>query len=247
MERSFSKRISFVLLNALLLLAAFAPAHAEVSLPELVQRIQPAVVTIINYNSEDKIAGSATGFFVNRKGHLITNYHVFKNVYKAEVRTSDGKTYPISSALAENRAVDLIKVKVDIPEGAVRWVEISDELPLAAEKIMVLGSPMGLEKTVTEGIVSALRTIHKKEDIFQISAPISKGSSGSPVINMRGEVIGVATFQIVDGQNLNFAVPGKYVVDLSPESRKSTKLFRYRKKTLKVKKDKKGSITISNY
>jgi len=112
---------------------------------------------------------------------------------------------------------------------------------------VVLGSPLGLENTVTEGIVSALRLTQEKEDIFQISAPISKGSSGSPVVNMRGEVIGVATFQLINGQNLNFAVPGKYVVDLSPESKKSNKLFIYRKKVLKIEKGKKGSISISNY
>lgn len=247
MKHLFIKRVLFILLKSCLFLFLTGVAYAEVSLPDLVKKIEPAVVTIVNYSSRDRVSGLATGFFVNREGHLITNYHVFKDVYKAEVRTSDGKRYPISSALAENREVDLIKVKVDIPESAVHWVEISDQLPVAAEKIMVLGSPMGLEKTVTEGIVSALRSTHKKEDLFQISAPISKGSSGSPVINMRGEVIGVATFQIVNGQNLNFAVPGKYVIGLSPESRRSNKLFKYRKKMLKIEKDKKGSITISNY
>ncbi len=78
----------------------------------------------------------------------------------------------------------------------------------------MVGSPMGLEQTISEGIVSAVREIPNLGKIFQISAPISSGSSGSPVINMKGEVIGVATFQFIKGQNLNFAVSGKYVMDL---------------------------------
>ena len=78
----------------------------------------------------------------------------------------------------------------------------------------MVGSPMGLEQTISEGIVSAVREIPNLGKIFQISAPISSGSSGSPVVNMKGEVIGVATFQFIKGQNLNFAVSGKYVMDL---------------------------------
>jgi len=172
---------------------------------------------------------------------------VFKDTYKAEVKTTDGRKYPSVGALAENRDVDLIKVRVEIPEREVHWVGVSDLLPVAAEEVVVVGSPMGLEQTVTEGIVSAIRKTSTREDVFQISAPISRGSSGSPVVNMKGEVIGVATFQILKGQNLNFAVPGKYVVDLSPDSKTSRKLFRKRKKSLTIEKDEKGSITISNY
>ena len=84
---------------------------------------------------------------------------------------------------------------------------------------MVVGSPMGLEQTVSDGMVSGIRNIHGRGAILQISAPISPGSSGGPVVNLKGEVIGVASFQIGRGQNLNFAIPGKRVqalIDFPP-------------------------------
>jgi S1-C subfamily serine protease len=76
-----------------------------------------------------------------------------------------------------------------------------------------LGSPLGLEHTVTEGLVSAIRTVRDRGEFLQISAPIAPGSSGGPVVNMKGQVIGIATFQ-VRGQNINFAVPGYRILAL---------------------------------
>ena len=102
---------------------------------------------------------------------------------------------------------------MDIPDKDVKWIEVVEDLPSVAERILVVGSPMGLEQTVNEGIVSAVREVPSVGKILQISAPISPGSSGSPVINMKGEVIGVATFQLIEGQNLNFAIPGMAVLD----------------------------------
>ena len=86
--------------------------------------------------------------------------------------------------------------------------------------MVVLGSPLGLEQTVTEGLVSAIRTVRDRGEFLQISAPISPGSSGGPVVNMNGQVIGIATFQ-VRGQNINFAVPGYRILALrdGPPSR----------------------------
>jgi len=80
--------------------------------------------------------------------------------------------------------------------------------------VVVIGGPLGLEKTAPDGIVSAVRDIPNFGKIIQITAPISPGSSGSPVINMKGEVVGVATFRVVEGQNLNFAIPGERVARL---------------------------------
>jgi len=139
---------------------------------------------------------------------------VLKGAYTAEIKTFDGRKYPIKLLVAENKIMDLVKVLVDIPENAVNYVKITKDLPASAERVLVVGSPMGLEQTISEGIVSAVREIPNVGKIFQISAPISSGSSGSPVVNMKGEVIGVATFQFIKGQNLNFAVSGKYVMDL---------------------------------
>jgi tetratricopeptide (TPR) repeat protein len=95
-------------------------------------------------------------------------------------------------------------------------------LPKVAERIIVYGSPMGLEKTVSDGIISAIREVPGYGKLIQITAPISPGSSGSPVLNMQGEVIGIATFQFIEGQNLNFAIPSEKIANLKAIREKKT-------------------------
>ena len=204
--------IHYILLT--IILTGAVPAAADTDLPTLVKRIRPAIVTVVVYDIDKNVSNIGTGFFIDRAGHLITNHHVLANKYSAEVRTFDGKTYPVKHVIAANQAVDLVKVSVDIPPNEVWWINVSRKLPAIAEQIVVVGSPMGLEQTVSEGIVSSIRSIPLVGHFFQMSAPISQGSSGSPVVNMQGEVVGVATFQFLQGQNLNFAISGQSIVDL---------------------------------
>lgn len=192
------------------------PLTAETELTKLVKEIRPAVVTVIVYDINQAVANIGSGFFIDKYGHLITNYHVLDGKYKAEVKTAEGNTYPIKLIVADNKATDLVKVLVDIPPKKVKWVKTADSLPSIAEQVLVVGSPMGLEQTVSEGIVSSIREIPSVGEFFQMSAPISPGSSGSPVINLKGQVVGIATFQMVRGQNLNFAVSVKSVRKLKP-------------------------------
>jgi tetratricopeptide (TPR) repeat protein len=192
------------------------PLTAGTELTKLVNEIRPAVVTVVVYDINQQVANIGSGFFIDKYGHLITNYHVLDGQYTAEVRTADGNTYPIKLIVADNKVTDLVKVLVDIPRKKVKWVKTADRLPSIAEQILVVGSPMGLEQTVSEGIVSSIRKIPSVGEFFQMSAPISPGSSGSPVINLKGQVVGVATFQMVRGQNLNFAVSAKLVKKLKP-------------------------------
>lgn len=186
---------------------------AEVNLTKLVKQVQPTVVTVIAYDKDKKVLRQGTGFFVDTKGHIITNYHVLIGAVEAEVKAHDGKRYPIKFVMEENESIDLVKVLVDVPEKVVQFINVTKEIPDIAEQILVVGSPMGLEQTVSEGIISAIRELPGLGKIFQISASISPGSSGSPVVNRRGEVIGVATFYLLEGQNLNFAVPGEYILN----------------------------------
>ncbi len=192
------------------------PLTAGTELTKLVNEIRPAVVTVVVYDINQKVANIGSGFFIDKYGHLITNYHVLDGQYTAEVRTADGNTYPIKLIVADNKAIDLVKVLVDIPPKKFKWIKTTHRLPSIAEQILVVGSPMGLEQTVSEGIVSSIRKIPSVGEFFQMSAPISPGSSGSPVINLKGQVVGVATFQMVRGQNLNFAVSAKLVKKLKP-------------------------------
>jgi len=198
------------------LLVMSQPLAAQTELTKLVNEIRPAVVTVIVYDINRVVANIGSGFFIDKYGHLITNYHVLDGKYTAEVKTAEGNTYPIKLIVADNKATDLVKVLVDIPRKKFKWVKTADSLPAIAEQILVVGSPLGLEQTVSEGIVSSIREIPSVGEFFQMSAPISPGSSGSPVINLKGQVVGVATFQMVGGQNLNFAVSVKSVQKLKP-------------------------------
>ncbi len=221
MKKLFPRAILKILLGLVLAFILATPASEAISLGRLVKKIQPAVVTILTYDFENKLIGVGSGFFVDKQGHLVTNYHVLKGAYSAVVRTYKGRKYPIISILAEDEDVDLIKVSVDMPKKKISYVTVSKELPSIAERIVVVGSPLGLDQTVSEGIVSSIRRMPNVGNFFQMSAPISPGSSGSPVINMKGKVIGIATFQSAVGQNLNFAVSGRSVIGL--KAHKTTK------------------------
>jgi hypothetical protein len=189
-----------------------AAARAEENLPAIVKRISPAVVVVETQRRNQK--GLGTGFFVNSQGDIVTNFHVIAGAEQAVIRTQEGRRYPVKRIVAENREADLVLITADIPARDIIPVEVTGKLPEVGEKIYAIGHPMGLEKTVSEGIVSAIRKLPKMGDIIQISAPISPGSSGGPVFNSSGRVIGVARATYRVGQNLNFAVPGQKILEL---------------------------------
>lgn len=191
-------------------------AMAQESLSRLVKAVQPAVVTVITYNSQGKQHGIGSGFFINQEGHVITNQHVIREARRIIVKTMDGQSHPVKSILAEDRAWDVALLAVQIPPGRVRPLKISPVLPEIGDRIIVVGSPLGLDQTISDGLVSGLRPLKGGSHILQISAPISRGSSGGPVMNMKGEVVGIATFMISGGQNLNFAIPGSRLLALKP-------------------------------
>ena len=206
------------ILAIVFVLATVSFTAAAANLTDLVKSIQPTVATIVAYDMNHNVANIGTGFFVNKYGHLITNHHVLVGKFGAEIRTADGNSYQIRTIVAENEDTDLIKVSVDIPPDKVRWLQISKEVPPVAEKVVVVGSPMGLEQSVSDGIISSVREIPGLGTFFQMSAPISPGSSGSPVVNMKGKVVGVASFQFLRGQNLNFAVSSQSIRELKVNS-----------------------------
>ena len=200
-----------------LMIALSSPVTAVTDLTKLVKSIQPAVATVVVYDVNRNVANLGTGFFIDKTGTLVTNHHVLLGKFSAEIRTADGSTYPIKTVVAENQATDLIKVKVDIPLEKVHWLPVGAEPPLVAQHVVVVGSPMGLEQSVSDGIVSSVREIPGLGTFYQMSAPISPGSSGSPVVNLEGKVVGVATFQFLQGQNLNFAIAGNSILDLKAD------------------------------
>ena len=206
------------------------------NLPSLIKRIKPSTVIIFVYDDKGEFLKLGSGFFISQNGDVITNYHVLQGASSAEIKTVDEKTYPITYIIAGDEQNDIIRLSVNIPSQYVYPLSLSKTTPEVGERIIVYGSPLGLENTVSDGIVSAIRDIPDYGRIIQITAPISPGSSGSPVLNMQGEDIGIATFQFIEGQNLNFAIPSERIANL--DLKKET--FPYLKK-YKKSEDKKDS------
>ena len=188
------------------------------NLKALVGSIQQSVVTVVNYNVDGEVSSIGSGFFISKSGVLLTNLHVLEGAYNAEIKTRDGSQYPVATVMARSQAIDLIKVRIDIPASQVTPVVLAREAPVVADNVFVVGSPMGLEQTVSEGIISAVREVPGGGNILQLTAPISRGSSGGPVLNHKGEAVGVVTFQASKGQNLNFAISVDAIEMLSEET-----------------------------
>jgi Tfp pilus assembly protein PilF len=198
----------------LLLLLIPAPIRASQDLlPELVRRIKPSAVAIETFDSRGEKLTRGSGFFIEGD-RIVTNRHVIEGAYRAEVHSSTGAVYPVKGVLAVDAEGDIALLKIDVPANQIRPLQLDKTSPQEGESVVVIGNPLGLEGSVTNGIVSAVRDIPTFGRIIQITAPISSGSSGSPVVNMQGQVIGIATLQITGGQSVNFAIPSERISQL---------------------------------
>lgn len=195
-----------------------APNANEVktqSLPELIRRVKPAVVAVITYDAKGNTLLSGSGFFI-RPGQVVTNLHVVEGARRAEVKTLEGKgrVYPVESILATDEEGDLAVLSVPMPSERARAAELSLAVPEEGEQIFVIGNPLRLEGSVSDGIVSAVREVPSLGRIIQITAPISHGNSGSPLFNMKGHVVGVVTIKVTNGQNINLALASARLAEL---------------------------------
>ncbi|MGB7210649.1 MAG: tetratricopeptide repeat protein [Pyrinomonadaceae bacterium] len=187
--------------------------RAQDLLPELVRRIKPSSVAIETFDAKGNTLSRGSGFFI-AADRVITNRHVIEKSSRVEVHLIDGKKFTVRGVLAVDGEGDLAMLQVEVPLALAIPLPIARSVPQEGESIVVVGNPFGLEGSVSNGIVSAVREISGYGKIIQITAPISAGSSGSPVVNMYGQVIGVATLQAAEGQSLNFAVPSERIFQL---------------------------------
>ncbi len=194
----------------------------ELDTQRIARTCTPSVMLIMSEGSEESLA-QGTGFVLSADGVLVTNHHVIEGGKRLVARSHTGGIYPVMAVICDDAAHDVAVLKIAAKDMQFLQLDQSTKVE-AGEKIAVIGNPVGLESTVTEGIVSAVRSVEKLGDIIQISAAISPGSSGSPVLNADGKVIGVATFKLLKGEALNFAIPAKQIkqaVDRAKETPES--------------------------
>ena len=182
-------------------------------LAEIVRDTKPSVVEVLAYNEGDTLVSTGTGFFIS-PNEIITNRHVIAFAKKAKIRLVSGSEYAVTYVTASNEFLDIIRLGVDVRNERIKGLTLSKEHPTEGERIVVVGNPLGLESTVSDGLISSVRSTNGRAGLIQISAPISPGSSGSPVLNMFGQVVGIATMQMREGQNLNFALPSQLIDSL---------------------------------
>lgn len=187
-------------------LATNLHATEEGDIPSLLKTIKPDIVEVHSYNEDGELTNSGSGFFIGPHS-VVTCYHVIEQGSLLIVTTHTGQTFAVDSVLAVDSDADLAVMWVVAGTEDHAGLKLASEHPDQGERVIVVGNPLGFAGSISDGLVAALRQIPDIGEIIQITAPISPGSSGSPVLNLDGEVVGVASLTMIDGQNVNFAVP----------------------------------------
>tara|TARA_B100001057_G_C22680525_1_gene883573 strand:+ start:25 stop:1059 length:1035 start_codon:yes stop_codon:yes gene_type:complete len=178
---------------------------------DVVNKVFPATVLITAEDKNGQPQSLGSGFLIS-PNIIATNFHVIENSYSGYVKfVNKDEIYEIEGVVGYDISYDLALIKIGNNDGTPLLLK-SPSVDIG-QKVFAIGNPLGLEGTISDGIVSGLREIGDFS-VLQISAPISPGNSGGPVVNEKGEVIGVATFTFSEGQNINFAVPIKYLKEL---------------------------------
>lgn len=190
----------------------------EKDIVAVVKKTMPAVVNISTVTLVEDFffgiypsSGVGSGFIIDPKGYILTNYHVVERARKIDVTLSEGKKYS-GRVVGYDRRSDLAVIKIDADNLPYLPLGDSDKLE-PGQFVIAIGNPFGLNRTVTLGIVSALnRTIIEPngvrlENLIQTDAAINPGNSGGPLINIKGEVIGINTAIKSDAQGIGFAIP----------------------------------------
>lgn len=174
-------------------------------IPTLAKAANGIVVSVVTLGKDGHSVAQGSGFFASKDGRIVTNYHVIQNGNSAIVKLRDGALFVVDGLLAfdKDRDVAVIKVHGETLRGAT--LGNSDQVQVG-EQVVAIGNP--LDSTVSSGIISGIRTGDRGGGkFFEVTAPISPDSSGGPLFNMAGEVIGITTSNIEVGANLNSAIP----------------------------------------
>ena len=183
---------------------------APLTTRQIVENSKPAIVRIESAGQSG--AGVGTGFIVAADGRIATNLHVIHGAAEIRVTLLDGTQLPVQQVVAIDPQRDLAIIAIRVRQK-LPTLRIGDSDDVSAgDRVIAIGNPLGVfDYTVSDGLISSVRPLNRATTILQISAPISQGSSGGPLFNDSGEVIGVATAIIGEGQNINFGIPSNYL------------------------------------
>jgi hypothetical protein len=183
-------------------------AHSQ-TVRQIAQKTFPSVVLLVMEDTNGQVISMGSGFFA-RDGVVVTNHHVLKKARGGYARiVGQNRKYDIRGMVGINSKMDLALLSIKGAKAPSLKLGKSSEV-VVGDEVYAVGNPLGLEGTFSRGIVSGIRQIGE-ETLFQITAPISPGSSGGPILDTRGKVIGVAVATFQRGQNLNFAIPVYYL------------------------------------
>lgn len=199
--------VALSLLSPLPTTAQTEQAEQTSSLEALAERVTKAVVLIDVRTASSSRQGS--GFLIDSSGLILTNHHVIRDAQGARVKLASGDVYDRVRILAHDERRDIAVIQIEGFALPTLPLGNSDSVRIGAPVVLV-GSPLGLENTISTGIVSGRRQEPEGFQLLQVTAPASRGSSGGAVLSTSGEVIGIAASQLLSGQNLNFAVPINY-------------------------------------
>jgi S1-C subfamily serine protease len=176
-------------------------------IPAIAKAASGSIVSIVMSDKEGNPISQGSGFFVRKDGLLVTNYHVIAEGSSAVAKLPDGAFYAVDGVITFDKVLDVAVIKVHGQNFRTLTLGNSDRVQVG-EEVVAIGNPLSLDSTVSNGIVSGRRTVNQEGGkLLQITAPISSGSSGGPLFNMAGGVIGITTMYLKGGENLNFAIP----------------------------------------
>ncbi|MCW5908160.1 MAG: trypsin-like peptidase domain-containing protein [Chitinophagales bacterium] len=198
-----------------------SPVSTQLTPEEIAKDALSYTVAITVQDKDHQTLGLGSGFIVEN-GVIVTNLHVIEGAKYAFVNLRKEK-YNVDGYLAIDNKNDLALLAVPLLPQRIKPVEIDTTMPNVGSKIFSVGNPHGLDGTFAEGNVSAVRDYNGRE-LIQITAPISPGSSGGPILNFRGALTGIAVGGIFEGQNLNFSIPSKYLKQLLEGEQRTTSL-----------------------
>ena len=213
--------------NANIVAEATPLSSKSLSLIEIFEKSEPGVVrvNVQRGESEDVTGGIGSGFVFDKKGHIISNAHVVKDANKIVVTFLDGRSYN-ANIIGTDEYTDIAVIKVNADLSLLHPLSIGDSSNLkVGEEIAAIGNPFGLSGSMTSGIISQLGRLLPTEsnyqipDVIQTDAAINPGNSGGPLLNMRGEIVGINTaIQSTTGSNtgVGFAIPSQTIAKIVP-------------------------------